>query len=200
MWVLSGRLIAVADVVARVQESAAAADNLEVAVVSGRVAGSSNIANDLSLVDLLADIGCQLAAVRVAGSGAVRVADQDVVSIAVGPASVDDRARLGGPDGGACTCGDVGAGVVIVAPDRAGDVAAVDRPDVAAGVCVLVLPLRRHLFLQLLLELLDLLLDSALLNLQILHGCLILCGVVINFPNELIGLVPLTAKLPLLAL
>lgn len=124
MWVLSGRLIAVADVVARVQESAAAADNLEVAVVSGRVAGSSNIANDLSLADLLADIGCQLAAVRVAGSGAVRVADQDVVSIAVGPAGVDDRARLGGPDGGACVRGDVGAGVVIVAPDRAGDVAA----------------------------------------------------------------------------
>ena len=104
------------------------------AVVSGRVAGSSNIANDLSLADLLADVGCKLAAMGITCLSAIRVADQDVITIAVGPAGVDDRARLGGPDGGACVRGDVGAGVVIGAPDRAGDVAAVDRPDVAADI------------------------------------------------------------------
>ena len=57
--------MAIADVVARIQEGTAAADDLEVAVVSGRVAGTADIGDDLSLADLLADIGSKLAAVSI---------------------------------------------------------------------------------------------------------------------------------------
>ena len=106
------------------------------AVVSGCPTGSSDIADDLSLADLLAGVDGKAAAMCIAGLGAVAVVNQDIIAISVGPACIGNGSRLGRPDGSTGRSGDVGAGVSAVAPDWAGDIAAVDRPDIAADVAL----------------------------------------------------------------
>ena len=145
----------------------------------------------------------------VQGGVAHAVRNDHIVAVGAGPLGDDDRARLGSvhrtgvthpADVGALVVGGANAAGGITPAYGGGDIPAVHRPDIAAGVSVVFLSLRRHLFFQLLLHLLDLLLDAALLGLQLLQRGLILGGVVVDLLDQLVGLVPLGAELLFLGL
>ena len=103
-------------------------------VISGCPAGTSDITDDLSLGHLLSAVNCQLAAMRVSGFGSVRMVNQDVISVTVGPAGICDSTCFGSPDGCSSICGNVCSGVSVITPDWAGDITAVYRPDVSADI------------------------------------------------------------------
>ena len=126
-------LTTVSDVVSGIQEGTVA-DDFKVTVVSRSPSGLSDITDDLSLRYLLTGVNSKAAAMRISGLGSIPMIDQDIISVTVGPACISDCSAFGSPDGGSGWRRDVGAGVSAVSPDWAGDVAAVDRPDVAADV------------------------------------------------------------------
>ena len=143
--------------------------HLKVEVGSGGVSGGASDADGLSLLDIGSHADLDAAHMGVQGGIAGAVGNHHIVAVRAGPLGDDDRARLGSvhrtgvthpADVGALVVGGANAAGGITPAYGGGDIPAVHRPDVAAGVGVVFLSLRRHLFFQLLLHLLDLLLDA----------------------------------------
>ena len=180
--------------------------DLEMEVRPRGVARGAGDADDLSLLHHVSHADLPAGEVGVEGGVAGAVGDDHVVAVGAGLLGDDHRPGLRGVDGaGVAHPADVRA-LVVGGADAAGggppahgrgDVPAVHRPDVAAGVGVVVLPLGRHLLLQLLLHLLDLLLDAPLVGLDLIHRGLVLRLVVVDLLHQGDGLGPLVLQLAL---
>ena len=97
-------------------------DNFKVTVVSGCPSGTSDIADNLSLRYLLTCINSKAAAVCISGLGTIRMVDQNVVSITVGPACISDCSGFCSPDGSSSRSCNISTSMTAVTPDRAGNI------------------------------------------------------------------------------